>query len=196
MQLSRSVHTALAAVTAIAVLLMPARPAFAHAQLVKTDPASNATVTIPVTAVTLTFNELVKQQLSTVIVTGADGASASDGTPRSVDKNLIQAVKPLPPGNVSVAWRTVSADGHPLEGRFTFTNAAPAPSSAAPASTAPSPPAAAASTVASSAVPAVPQSGSSSSSSEVVWALAGGGLLVVVLVGGWFWWHRRRTGTT
>jgi len=54
---------------------------------------------------------------------GADGGSYGDGAPRSVDRTLTQPVGPLPAGVVRVAWRTVSADGHPIEGGFTFTTA-------------------------------------------------------------------------
>ncbi|MEV0131079.1 copper resistance CopC family protein [Dactylosporangium sp. NPDC050688] len=182
-----------AAVAALLVMLLPAQPAFAHAKLVKTDPAAGATVTAPLTAVTFTFNEMVKQQFSTVVVTGADGVSYSDGTPKSVDKTLTQPVRPLPPGAVRVVWRTVSGDGHPLEGQLTFTNAAAAPTSAAPSSAAPATSAAPPSTAAPTGA-AEPAASSGDGGSGLLWAALGAVAVLLVLAGGAVWWRRRTPG--
>ncbi|WP_327000223.1 copper resistance protein CopC [Dactylosporangium sp. NBC_01737] len=180
-----------ATAAALLVMLLPAQPAWAHAKLVKSDPAGGATVSAPLTAVTFTFNEMVKQQFSTVVVTGADGASYSDGTPKSVDKTLTQPVKPLPGGAIKVVWRTVSVDGHPIEGQFTFTNAAPAPTSAAPSSPPP----------ATSTAPAAPSSTALTAAADptvddgddrtVLWLALGGIAVVLALAGGTLWWRRR-----
>ncbi|GAA2326085.1 copper resistance CopC family protein [Dactylosporangium salmoneum] len=174
---------------ALLVLLVPAPPAFAHSTLLKTDPADGATVSAPPAAITLTFNENIKQQFSTIVVTGADGASYSDGAPHAVDKTLTQAVKPLPTGAVKVAWRTVSADGHPIEGRFAFTNAASAPPAAAGAMTAAAP-----TEAPSSPQPtAVAEPAGDGGSSGWLWAVAGGVAVVLLAAGALLW--RRRSGT-
>ncbi|WP_432993791.1 copper resistance CopC family protein [Dactylosporangium sp. CA-233914] len=194
MRLSVTVRTVLAAAAAVALIaLLPAAPAWAHSKLIKTDPADGATVTTTLAAVTFTFNENVKQQFSTIVVTGADGVSYSDGAPHAVDKTLTQAVKPLPPGPVKVSWRTVSTDGHPIEGQFAFTNAAAAPStaasSAAPAAAAgTSPPAAAPPGTATTAA-ADPAAGDGGSSG-LLWAVAGG-VVLVLLAGSAVVWRRR-----
>ncbi|GAA3453934.1 copper resistance CopC family protein [Dactylosporangium matsuzakiense] len=159
---------------AVLVVLAPATPAWAHSRLLSSDPADGATVSTPLTAVSLTFNEGVQQQFSTVVVTGADGQSYVDGTPRVVDRTLSQAVRALPAGAVTVAWRTVSADGHPVEGRFTFTNATPGAASPAPVA---------------AAGPGAADAGPGPDRRP--WLLAGGAL-VVVLVGGALLWHRWR----
>ncbi|MGI5175900.1 copper resistance CopC family protein [Dactylosporangium sp. CA-152071] len=183
-----------AAAVALLVLLAPPAPAWAHAKLVKSDPADGATVSAPLTAVTFTFNEPVKQQFSTVVVTGPDGVSYSDGTPKSVDKTLTQSVKPLPAGAIKVAWRTVSVDGHPIEGQLTFTNAAPAPTTAAPSS--PPPATSAAPATASAATPTVGTGPASSDSgaSGLLWVVLGVVAVALVLGGGAVWWRRSRTG--
>src|SRR5258706_14317873 len=106
----------IALLTALAVVAVPASPAWAHAKLQRTSPASGATVTEAITTITLTFNEMVKQQQTTVTVTGPDGISYSDGSARSVDKSVLQAVKPLPAGAIHVVWKTVSPDGDPIQG--------------------------------------------------------------------------------
>lgn len=140
---ARAVTTRAAMVLAATVLatvgvlaLSPARPAWAHAQLVRTDPAADSTLDRPLAAVVLTFSEPVKAQFSTVVVTGSDRVSHSAEKPRAVDNSLSQAVTALPAGPVRVAWRTVSVDGHPIQGEFTFAVTATA---AAAASTAVSP---------------------------------------------------------
>jgi copper resistance protein C len=124
---------------AIAVILAPALPAWAHSRLLQTAPASSATVTAPVSEVTLTFNEHVHQQFSIVVVSGPGGVSYSDGHVQVVDDVVHQKVYPLRSGSYTVEWRVVSADTHPVQGTFGFTVTLPpgleptaAPSSPAP----------------------------------------------------------------
>jgi copper resistance protein C len=130
MHATRRLLGAAAAAVAVALLavILPAQPAWAHARLVSSDPAAGAVVSQTLATVTLTFNEMVNQRFSTIVVTGSDGRGYSDGAARSVDRNLTQAIQPLPGGPVRVAWRTVSADGHPIDGEFAFTMNAPTPS--------------------------------------------------------------------
>jgi len=173
----------LAAATCLVVAL-PSSPAWAHTRLTGTDPKADATVTEPTVAVTLSFNEPVRPQLSTVVVTGPDGVVYSDGDARSADRDLIQAIRPLPVGTVTVAWRTVSADGHPVQGQFSFTNAAPGPDPSPPPSPFPSP------TVSSSAR----GSGTSPATSRPAWLIAGGITVVVVAAGILVGWRRRSSG--
>ncbi|MGI5183271.1 copper resistance CopC family protein [Dactylosporangium sp. CA-152071] len=189
MRLHATLRATLAAAAATLLILLPPAPAWAHTTLTKSDPAAGATVSTPVAAVTLTFTEMVKQQASTVEVTGADGVSYSEGTPRSVNKTLTQAVRPLPPGPVTVVWRTAAGDGHPLEGRFTFTNAAPAPTSAAPS---PSPsPSAAPSSAAPSPAAAEPaaKDDDGGGNAGLLWAALGA---AAVVAAGIAVWQRRR----
>lgn len=105
-----------------------AAPAFAHDELVSSDPASGSTVETLPAALTLTFSgDLLSDASTTVIqVTDAAGASLADGAP-SVSGNVVtQALTGSASGQVAVAWRVVSSDGHPISGEFAFTsNAAP-----------------------------------------------------------------------
>jgi copper resistance protein C len=106
---------------AIAVILTPALPAWAHSRLLQSAPATSATVTAPVSEVTLTFNEHVHQQFSIVVVSGPGGVSYSDGHVQVVDDVVHQKVYPLRSGSYTVEWRVVSADTHPVQGTFGFT---------------------------------------------------------------------------
>jgi methionine-rich copper-binding protein CopC len=134
----RILAAGLASAASLLALGIAATPAYAHAKLLKSDPATGAMVTAPIASVTLTFNEPVKQQSTVVTVAGADGASYSDSAARVVDSNVIQAVRALPAGAVSVSWKTVSADGDPIQGEFTFGVAPSAvPTTAPPTSASP-----------------------------------------------------------
>ncbi|GAA0252335.1 copper resistance protein CopC [Cryptosporangium japonicum] len=118
--------------------LLVAPPARAHSDLEGSSPKAGSTVTSAPEAVTLTFGEVIRGNFSTVVVTGPDGVAYSDGKPDAVDTTLTQPVKPLVTGEYTVAWRIVSADGHPKQGVFRFTADVPAaPSPSAPPSAAP-----------------------------------------------------------
>lgn len=114
-----------AALASAAVVATPA-PAAAHAVLLGTAPAEGSVVTTVTTAVTLTFNEPVRAQFSTVAVTGPRDHAYSDGELSVRDTVVHQPVHPLRSGEYRVAWRVVSADGHPISGAFSFSVALPA----------------------------------------------------------------------
>jgi copper resistance protein C len=118
-------HALLAVFVALVAVLVGPAPAWAHSRLLHTDPADGSVVRAPVSAVTLTFNEMVKQRFTTVVVAGPGGVPFSDGGVRVVDDNVTQRVHPLRSGTYTVAWRAVSADGHPVQGEFRFTVALP-----------------------------------------------------------------------
>lgn len=106
-------------VVIVTVVVAPA-PASAHAVLLGTTPADGSVVTAVTTEVTLTFNEAVRADFSTVAVTGPGGGAYSDGDLSVLDNVVRQPVHPLRSGDYQVAWRVVSADGHPVSGTFAF----------------------------------------------------------------------------
>jgi methionine-rich copper-binding protein CopC len=115
----------LLAAPAVLVAMTPGL-ASAHSVLLGTAPADTAVVTTVIGEVTLTFNETVHAQFSTVVVTGPGDVTYSDGPLRVLDAVVHQSVFPLRSGGYRVAWRVVSADGHPVSGTFGFTVALPA----------------------------------------------------------------------
>jgi methionine-rich copper-binding protein CopC len=126
----RAMMTAVAAavftaVVTTAVAVLGPAPAWSHSRLLRTDPADGSVVDTPVPAVTLTFNEPVKQRFTTIVVAGPGGVSFSDGAVRVVDTTVTQRVHPLRSGQYTVAWRAVSADTHPVQGEFRFSVALP-----------------------------------------------------------------------
>jgi methionine-rich copper-binding protein CopC len=160
-------------VVALGVLF--ARPASAHSDLEDSTPAAGSTITTAPTEITLAFGEIVRGGFSTVVVTGPDGVPYGDGKARAVDKTLTQPVTPLASGKYTVAWRIVSADGHPLQGAFTFTATLPAAPRPSPSSPSPSPSAAAPS-------PAAVAETDDGGAPWTVWALSGA-IVVAALAG-------------
>jgi copper resistance protein C len=96
-----------------------AAPASAHASLVRSSPADQSSLATAPTTVTLTFDENIRTP-SVVLVTNADGASVVQGKTTVVDNISSTPVSTGPSGEFTVAYRVVSADGHPVSGRLAF----------------------------------------------------------------------------
>jgi methionine-rich copper-binding protein CopC len=132
---------AIVAVTVVALTLGVAGPAWAHASLVRTQPSDGSTTVVAPRTVTLTFDENVRTP-SVVTVTDPSGQHVQHGPTQVVDNTLRVKVAISNPGRYTVAYRVVSADGHPVAGTTTFAfepsgSAAPgsSPASAGPGMT-------------------------------------------------------------
>lgn len=122
---------------AFATLFAPAAPAIAHDELLSTDPADGATLDALPAQLTLTFSGTVSADLggNQVMVTDGAGMSLADGDPVVTDNIMTQPLTGDASGVVTVAWRIVSADGHPVTGQFAFTVAEAGSASPGPQST-------------------------------------------------------------
>jgi copper transport protein len=93
-----------------------------HAHLLRSAPAADARLTSSPQSIRLVFSEAVVAELSQIVVTGPAGAALAlrvSLDPR--DNNVLVGEMPfLPVGTHKVAWRIVSADGHPVAGNFSF----------------------------------------------------------------------------
>lgn len=97
-----------------------------HNQLLGTNPPDHAHVATGPARVTLTFDLPAQRGLSTIIVTGPDGYQWQAGPATEQDTTVTAPLRPLgPAGNYTVAWRIISADGHPVRGTFQFTLTTP-----------------------------------------------------------------------
>jgi methionine-rich copper-binding protein CopC len=122
-----AVRLLLAALLAAVPVLWMAPPAAAHAYLVSSSPADGATVGPVPNAVSLTFDEAVHRSFAAVVVTGPDGRRWDTGSPTVVGATVRQDLAPLPAaGRYAIAYRVVSADGHPVGQQLHFTFAPPA----------------------------------------------------------------------
>jgi methionine-rich copper-binding protein CopC len=109
------------AALATAAAMFGATSADAHAKLVSSNPAANATVAAP-KQVVLKFSEKLQPKFS-----GADVAMPGMVTPAkvSVAKDgktmIVQPKTPLMAGAYTVKWHAVTADTHRMEGTYNFT---------------------------------------------------------------------------
>ncbi|WP_063765190.1 copper resistance CopC family protein [Nonomuraea candida] len=114
----------LLALAAVGVLHSPAQ---AHNVLIGSDPQDGATLTASPAQVTLVFDQAVRQGYAQVGVTGADGSAWADGSAVVAAERVSVKVKPLPAGgSYTVGYRILSADGHPVTGKISFSLAASA----------------------------------------------------------------------
>lgn len=103
-------------------LVLPAAPAFAHAQLLSTEPVGGTAGDAP-KQVLLRFSEPVQVSQAGVRVFDADAERITTETARHANGKSTEVVLPLPDldnGAYVVTWRVTSADSHPVHGAFTF----------------------------------------------------------------------------
>jgi methionine-rich copper-binding protein CopC len=113
--------TAVATACAVGLLVAVGTvPASAHASLVRSSPADRSSVATAPRTVSLTFDENLRMP-SVILVTDADGASVVNGKTSVVDNVVSTPVRPGAAGALTVVYRVLSADGHPVSGRLFFT---------------------------------------------------------------------------
>ncbi|MEZ5102453.1 MAG: copper resistance protein CopC [Thermoleophilia bacterium] len=117
----------LAALAAVLALLAAAPAALAHATLIGSAPADEAVVDGSPAAVVLRFDEQVEASFGAVRVYDGAARRVDTGSAERPDvRSASAALRPdLPDGTYTVAWRVVSADGHPVRGAFVFHVGAP-----------------------------------------------------------------------
>jgi methionine-rich copper-binding protein CopC len=119
-----SQRTILVLAASATLVLSGAATALAHAHLVRATPAVGGTVQVPVSEVTLRFNERLEGKFSSVVVRDSAGKQVDKGD-GAVDKNdrtlmRVQMQQPVAPGVYKVEWKVMSADTHKVDGNFTF----------------------------------------------------------------------------
>lgn len=101
-------------------------PAFGHAAVSETYPADTATESV-VDAITVTANEELLDLGGgagfVFSVTDSDGHFYGDGCVIVDGTSATMPVRLGPAGEYTVAYRIVSADGHPIEGGWSFSYA-------------------------------------------------------------------------
>ena len=106
---------------ALFAVLVPASAASAHAELTSTDPVDGSVVQRAPKAVTLEFSEGVSLRPDGVRVVASDGTRVDRGDASADGSSVKVPIKAkIDRGTYVVAWRVVSADGHPVRGSFTF----------------------------------------------------------------------------
>jgi len=107
---------------AAAALLLMGTQAQAHARVVASTPAANATVASP-SAISVTFSERVAPTFSGLNVVNAAGATFAVTTTVSQDGRTLSGrpARALAAGAYVANWHAASPDGHRMTGVIAFT---------------------------------------------------------------------------
>ncbi len=112
---------------AAAVLVGTARQVSAHAGLEVSTPSANSVLEVGPTEIVLDFDEAIETSLASIVLYDAAGTSVPLDPPAAgADDSIVQAAVPassqsqLDDGVYAVIWRATSADGHVVEGAFSF----------------------------------------------------------------------------
>ena len=111
---------------ALCALAVGTTAALAHATLVSSDPADGAILRDAPSRFVLTFNEPVSPLVIRLV--DPDGSATALST-RLLEEAVLTLDLPhaLRPGTHALAWRVVSADGHPVGGSLIFSIGAMSP---------------------------------------------------------------------
>jgi methionine-rich copper-binding protein CopC len=176
-------RTAALVLTIGVVVLGAAAPAQAHNSLASSTPEAGSTISELPEAFSVTTNEALLDLSGegagfAIQVKDADGAYFGDGCFSIVDATLSMGASLGAPGDYTLLWQVVSADGHPVSGEFDFTWAPAAGTE--PSAGSPTPPSCGGQ--ASGPVStAAPQEHANANLSDVLWV---GGAIAAVLIAG------------
>lgn len=176
------IATAAALLIAAAGLLV-ASPASAHDELESSDPAADSSLEALPAQLTLTFSGILSTEAGAteLQVTDAAGTTLADGAPAVQDNVVTQPLAGAASGAVTVLWKVVSSDGHPISGEYSFTVTAPPSPTDTPTPSA-TPTESATPTSEPSPEPVVTAAPISNDSSATPWII--GGLILLAAVGG------------
>jgi methionine-rich copper-binding protein CopC len=107
-----------------ALTLTAAQLAHAHAYPTHQAPSAGSTVAPSQKDVAIDFDDGLEPAFSSITVTDAQGKAVTSGkavVDPSNRKHMSVGLNPLTPGEYSVAWVAVAADGHRTQGHYTFT---------------------------------------------------------------------------
>jgi len=175
----------LSALLAGAALVLTAAPASAHDALVSSDPTAGAALSALPAKITLTYSDdvLADAGATQVQVIDAAGTSLVSGAPVVAGPDVSQALAGVASGEITVVWRVVSSDGHPISGQFSFTVPSAPTTTATPEPT--GSPSAAATTAPTTTDAAAPPSETAAAPSALPWILPA--VIVVAVVAAVVW---------
>ena len=94
--------------------------AFAHTGLESSSPQNGETISEEIQQIILTFETKI-EQTSTIRLKSADGTEIPVKDITINDNQMVGNLEaPLDHGDYQVLWNIIGADGHPIEGTFTF----------------------------------------------------------------------------
>jgi copper transport protein len=108
---------------AVAALFALPGTAFAHAELLQSNPSAGSVLDAAPASITLTFSEPVEVSLGAIRLFDGSGRAVAIGAsrhPQGKDAAVTVELGALRNGSYVVDWRVVSADSHPVQGAYTF----------------------------------------------------------------------------
>lgn len=108
-------------VALIATFLVVVPEAFAHTYLDSTNPADGAKITQDLQTITLSYSGVIEEGSTFKVMTSSGSEIPLDSI--NVHEGVLSGTfaSPLPNDTYTVEWDSISQDGHPLSGSFTFT---------------------------------------------------------------------------
>lgn len=132
----RNIALAVTTATVFVLSVTMAPTASAHADLQVSTPEDGESLQIAPEEIRLTFSEELFEELVEISILDADGDLYStigvEQTPPPGTDVVFPWPTQAPPGEYSIAYRVVSADGHPVTGTISFSYAATAPEPSTP----------------------------------------------------------------
>lgn len=193
---SKILPSAVAALALSSALLFGAAPAQAHDSVISTSPGADEVVTVNPEKVSITLSakpaDTGQLAVSKIKVTAPDSHVVSTGDVIVADNVISIAADIDHPGLHTVEWRTVSADGHPIDGKYTFTFANTAAEDTATPDTATASAEAAGQEATTPAPVAVAVPADTGSNTGLIVGAVGAG--AVILAVGAYLFGRRKTG--
>lgn len=119
-----SAHARAATATGLLALSLGFTPAYAHDELVSTNPAADTTLEQAPSELELTYSGDIMDVAGAnqVRVTNAAGETVTEGEPEVDGTVVTQDLATQETDDAyTVTWRVVSSDGHPIQGTFTYT---------------------------------------------------------------------------
>lgn len=109
-----------------AIVLLPGAPAWAHNRLTGSEPAAGAALDRSPRQVTLRFAERLNPEFTTIAISDAARQRVPASAPVvDAGTGTVTPAGTLADGAYTVAYRTVSVDGHAVQGSFEFSVGAP-----------------------------------------------------------------------
>jgi hypothetical protein len=115
-----------------ALVILAAAPASAHTSLIDVQPGEGDTVTEG-TTVSLTFSDALLDLGAEFSVVDSGGDPVSLDVDRPDPASVAATLPALAAGPVTVSWRVVAKDGHPIEGTLAYVAEGVGPPASAPA---------------------------------------------------------------
>ncbi|HLI50379.1 MAG TPA: copper resistance protein CopC, partial [Thermomicrobiaceae bacterium] len=108
--------------------LITAATTSAHAYIVRTSPAADATIQTPPAAIDIWFTEPIQAPPHAIVVTGPSGNQLQQGQAKVSSSDSTELTVPIKSGangTYTVEWHAISADTHPVGGTYQFSVGAP-----------------------------------------------------------------------